>query len=226
MAKAWRTAGGGFGFRANALEERMDGAVPADAAAIVEFDELTNAALVQDIRDNKSLFAVTAGGVLEKSGVPSTIAADGPQAAVLDASFGVRLKADRSTTADTFQNVVGLSFQLEANRHYAFAFDGVYHAQAGTVGLWLALNGPAFSFMGGVVEIATSTTAWQSQAFANYDVGPQPTGSGGATPLPWHIYGTISTTAAGLLIVRGRSEVNGSNVTIRQGSFGKLDRYR
>jgi hypothetical protein len=141
---------------------------------------------------------------------------------VIGRQTAVRLTVDRSTTQTSYQNVVGLSFELAANTHYAFTFDGAYTAAAGTTGIQLALNGPTTSFLAYGVEIATSTTAWTSALAASFDVGANATASGGATALPFHIFGNLTTTAAGLLIVRGRSEVNGSAVTIKAGSYGLL----
>jgi hypothetical protein len=43
------------------------------------------------------------------------------------------------------------------------------------------------------------------------------------TPLPFFVTGNISTgPAGGILTLRGRSEIAGSAVTIKRGSFGTL----
>ena len=81
MAKAYRQADGQFRFRATVVEERMN-PVPGDAAAIVDFDEDTNAALLADIRANLASYAVTVGGLLQKDGATVTPAADGDRAAL------------------------------------------------------------------------------------------------------------------------------------------------
>lgn len=134
----------------------------------------------------------------------------------------VRLQADRSTTSNSYQDVVGLSFQLEANKHYGFEFHGAYNTAGATTGIQLALNGPAQSFFAAIFEIATSTTAYLAAVSANYNSGVDGTASGGATNLPFHICGNLTTTASGLLIVRGRSETNGNTVTVKRGSYGLL----
>lgn len=87
MAKAYRKSNGSFGFRASALAELMN-ALEAGAAPVVAFDEDTNAGLVADIQANYALYAVTAGGVLQKSGVTVTPAADGDRAALRAAAAG------------------------------------------------------------------------------------------------------------------------------------------
>lgn len=135
----------------------------------------------------------------------------------------VRLQADRTTNTNPgYADCTGLSFQLGANTHYAFQFDGAYTAVGATTGIQLAVNGPANSFLAIGFEVAESATAWRSACSPNFNQGVDGTASAGATLLPWHIFGNISTTAAGILIVRFRSETNGQNVTIRRGSYGIL----
>jgi hypothetical protein len=135
---------------------------------------------------------------------------------------GVRLTADRATTSATYQDCTGLSFELEKDTHYAFNFDGAYNTAAGTTGIQLALNGPATSFLGVVFQLFTSTTAVLAAVSGSYDSGVNATASAGATNLPFSIYGNLTTTAAGLLVVRFRSEVDTSQVQIRRGSQGVL----
>lgn len=137
-------------------------------------------------------------------------------------STAVRLTADRATTSTGYGDVTGLSFDLDANAHYAFTFNGAYDAAAATTGCQLALNGPANSFLAVAFEMFTATNAVLAAVAAAYDTGINPTGSGGATLLPFRIFGNLTTTAAGLLVVRFRSEVNASQVRIRRGSYGLL----
>lgn len=136
-----------------------------------------------------------------------------------------RLSAPRSTTVNPgWTNVTGLSFPLLPNRHYVFTFDGAFTAAAATTGLQLALTGPVspLVFVCGI-EIAESATVWRSSAVAAYDTGGNATGSAGATPLPFHVFGNISTGAAGgSLQLRFRSEVNGSQVNVAAGSYCEL----
>jgi hypothetical protein len=189
-----------------------------------------------------SVFANTSGGVIvngifaaRQNPQQTEFADDAPQvlaframmlenarAKRISAAAGVRLPADRSTTLGAYQDCTGLSFPLSANAHYSFYFDGAYFTAANTTGLHVAVNGPANSFLGVTIEIGTSTTAWLSRVVGSYDVGVEPTASAAATRLPLHIVGNVSTTAAGLLIVRFKSEVPGSAVTIVRGSQGLL----
>jgi hypothetical protein len=198
-------------------------APPAGATQSLVVDDDTNADLLAEISADLSPWTLT-GTLLQKSGVTRTPAADGPGALVRTSSFGgaVRLSQDRSTTSTSYQDVVGLAFPLAANCHYAFQFEGAYTTAVNTTGIQLALNGPAFSVLAAGFQLFTSATAVLAALAANYDVGVNGTASAAGTALPFRIYGNISTTAAGLLIVRGRSEVNGSAVTVRAGSYGLL----
>jgi hypothetical protein len=134
----------------------------------------------------------------------------------------VRLLANRQNNALAYADVTGLSFELDANAHYLFRFDGAYTSTANTVGCWIAVNGPAnpADFGAGII-VYTAANAPSSRAVAGYDVGAEPTASQAATPMIFQIFGNISTNAAGLLIVRFRPEVAGT-VTIRQGAQGQL----
>jgi hypothetical protein len=136
-----------------------------------------------------------------------------------------RLAVPRSTNVGpAWSNVTGLSFPLMASRHYAFAFDGAYTTAAAATGLQLAVTGPVTPamFVAGI-EIAESVTAWRNAGVTAYDTGGNGTASAGATPLPFHVFGNISTGAAGgNLQLRFRTEVNGSQVTIGAGSYATL----
>lgn len=136
----------------------------------------------------------------------------------------VRLGADRTNSTVNFADCTGLSFELAPNSHYAFEFVGAYTAAAGTTGLQIAINGPASpNLVAAASQIATSATAVQNGVAANYDVGNNATASGGATALPFWIKGNISTGAnGGTFVLRFRSEIAASTVTIKAGSYGLL----
>lgn len=136
----------------------------------------------------------------------------------------VRLGVDRSNSTVNFADCTGLWFVLAPNSHYAFEFVGAYTAAAGTTGLQLAVNGPASpSLLAMTGQISTSATAVQNGVAAAYDTGINATASGGVTALPFFIKGNISTGANGeTFVLRFRSEVGGSAVTIKAGSYGLL----
>lgn len=219
-------AGGLVGLSLNdsPLEAPPAGAtILVDSAAVAVFDPATNATLVNEFSTQYARFSAS-GGVLRRDGVSVTYAADSPltvQSRIVYAG-GVRLAADRTRNAITFADVQGLSFQVEAGKHYSFEFDGSYSTAVNTTALWLAMNGPTFTVFGANFWLFTSVTALLARSVGAYDVGPEPTASAGTTVLPWRIVGTISPSASGLLTVRFRSEVNGSDVTIRSRAIGKL----
>lgn len=225
MARVWYDALGVIlRFAQNDAEELKFGA-PAGATGSIAFSEIDNPSVVSGLNTAWGEYDAV-GGILRRNGLPVTLVPESPAAAQLRGKFvgGCRVSQDRSTTLATYVDIPDLQFQLEPNSHYAFSFDGAYTAAAGTTGAQLAIDGPASpSFLGVGFEIGTSATAWASAFTSAYDSGVNPTASGGATPLPFHVYGTISTGAAGgVLKLRGRSEVAGSQVTIKRGSYGLL----
>lgn len=136
----------------------------------------------------------------------------------------VRLSVDRANSTVNFADCTGLQFDLAPNSHYAFEFTGAYSTAASTTGLQLSVNGPASpSLVVAAGQICTSATAVQNGGIASYDVGINATASAGATPMPFFLKGNISTGAnGGTFILRFRSEVGGSAVTIKAGSYGLL----
>lgn len=142
----------------------------------------------------------------------------------IGAFFVVRKGADQATGNVAFQDCTGLSFDLAPNAHYEYEFTGAYTAAAGTTGLQISVNGPASpDFIRFVGWIATSTTASFNGAGGAYDAAIAATASGGSTALPFWLSGTISTGAAGgPFMLRFRSEINGSAVTVLRGSKARL----
>lgn len=144
------------------------------------------------------------------------------QAKQLGIATGVRLLADVSNNTTNLANCTGLSFPLAANTSYGFWFDGAYTSVGATTGIQIAVNGPAMSFLGVNLQVAESATSYRSLVAGAYDTPVLGVNSGGATPLPFSITGNVTTTAAGNLIVRFRSETNGNAVTIKRGTQGLL----
>jgi len=136
----------------------------------------------------------------------------------------VRLGVDRVNSTVNFADCTGLEFDLAPNSHYAFEFTGAYTAAAGTTGLQISVNGPASpNLVVAAGQIATSATAVQNGAIAAYDAGMNATASSGSTALPFFIKGNISTGAnGGTFVLRFRSEIAASAVTIKAGSYGLL----
>lgn len=135
-----------------------------------------------------------------------------------------RLAANVSSIVTTPGDVTGLTFQLGPNKHYAFEFHGAYTAAAGTTGLRIAVNGPASPDLIRVLpQVNESATASRVSAAGAYDTPVLAVNSGGNTALPFHVWGNISTGAAGgAFTLRFASEVASSQVTILAGSYALL----
>jgi hypothetical protein len=225
MAKFFQTAAGTVGlFSSDSEEALMSGSV-ASVLNPVTLDETANAQHLADFRADATRFAYVAG-VLKKDGATFAPNPDGPAKVLRASAFAgaVGVKADRSTSGAAYVDIPDLTLQLDPNTLYAFYFDGAYTAAATTTGAQFALNGPAApAVFGASFEVYEGVTTVRGAVSGAYDNGVNGTASGGATPLPFHVSGVIKTGAAGgPLTLRGRSEVAGSQVTIKQGSYGML----
>lgn len=138
---------------------------------------------------------------------------------------GVRKSADEAISSGSFVDCADLKFDIAANTSYRFRFSGAYIAAATTTGLQLSVNGPASpAFLAFTGRIYTTNTTVFAAVGGAYDVAIANTASLGATALPFDLEGTITTGAtAGVLVLRVRSEVAASAVTIKRGSLGELD---
>lgn len=134
----------------------------------------------------------------------------------------VRKTADQSNNLITLADVADLALAVPAPGTYSFRFELYFTAAATTTGLGLSVNGPAQSFLRFGADISTSATARLNGVQTTYGGTVLGTASGAATPLVARLTGTVTTTAAGTLQLRFRSEVATSNVTILRGSWGEL----
>jgi hypothetical protein len=135
----------------------------------------------------------------------------------------VRKTADQSTSSTNYGDVTGLSFAAAANTDYAFEFNIVFSTAATTTGLGLTMNGPAgANAVTYKSEIATTTAAEQTLFATAYSASNLTTSIDTANANRiGRITGVIRNGAtAGTVTVQFRSEVNGSSVTIRDGSWG------
>jgi hypothetical protein len=138
----------------------------------------------------------------------------------------VYLKSDvtDNTGNCTLTDVTGLSFSVAANTTYNFHADIIYTAAATTTGSQWSISGPAIG-TGSMSYTSyyqlTGTTSTNNAAMTSYD---QP-GSCNATSINVaynHAYidGTITTGAtSGTLIVRMATEVTGSAIVAKAGSY-------
>ncbi len=136
-----------------------------------------------------------------------------------------RKEADQSNSSNVnFADVTGLSFPVAANKVYDFDFTIYFTTAAAQTGLVLSVNGPSSPVaVRYSAQIGESATAWRTVVQTAYDQPVTGTTSTAGTALVAHVRGTIQTNSAGgTLVVRFRSEVNGSAVTILRGSVGSL----
>jgi hypothetical protein len=196
----------------------------AQADLLVQFSNGTN------FSDQINFNMVSAGGAIAaaKNSVmafqPSLKWSDITVLGAADSDLIIRKKSDQAFSTVNFADVTDLSVSLAASSQYKFRFSGAYIAAASGTGLQISVNGPASpSFIRFVGQIATSNIAVTYGAGAAYDVGINGTASGGATPLPFTLEGTIDTgIAGGIFTLRARSEVAASAVTILRGSVFEL----
>lgn len=131
-----------------------------------------------------------------------------------------------STTSTSFADVGELSFSLAANETACFEFFLSYLTAATTTALQVSINGPASpTNVRFAVITATSATASHYASQNAYDTVTNPDTGGGATSLPVRVAGrVVNGPNAGTVALRFRSEVNGSSVTIQNGSFAVIYR--
>lgn len=135
----------------------------------------------------------------------------------------VRLATDRSESAGTASDVTGLSFPVVSGTTYAFDFGVVVRTAVQTCGPHLALNGPSFSQFCAYVQCPSSAGTHGDLNIIAYDVFDAVTQLPAANADYFAmIRGVITPSANGTLIVRLKSEVSGTAVTVRSGSYGQL----
>jgi hypothetical protein len=134
----------------------------------------------------------------------------------------VRLDADVASTATTFADATGLSFAVDAGADYLIEAFLVYTSAATTTGINLGVNGPASP--AGVVgewQAYTSATAVLSRRFQAYNQGTATTGVQTANAADYAQLTAMfrNGATAGTFILRFASEVSGSAITLKAGSF-------
>lgn len=163
--------------------------------------------------------------VTDSQGREAVVSMAGAGTPVADADSIVRLTADvtnNNATANTMQDVTGLSFPVLANRLYWFEFNIVYTAAATTTGARFSLNGPAaptyINYQSKWSLTATTSTennhlqAYDSPAAAN--ASSATTGNNRAL-----MFGVIQPAADGTVIARFASEVASSAIVAKVNSF-------
>jgi hypothetical protein len=211
----------------------------------------TNAIAANTISEVTSATGVTVDSVLLKDGAvsgvtlsagtntviatvgTSSVTVSGGAVALVGggvSQYFIVLAGDVQNTTVVIADCTGLSATLEANKMYLFKFRVVYTTAIYSTGILLSVNGPAFT--AGTLSIDTllplaNTSNMAPNHASAYDAGIVSTQAGTATGDNGRFFyaevcGTVSTTASDTLILRFRSEVAGSAVTIKAGSLLEL----
>jgi len=138
----------------------------------------------------------------------------------------VRLTADvtnNNATANTLQDVTGLSFPMLANKLYEFWFHIVYTAAATTTGSrWtIGLGGIGTTYLNYTSEYSlTNTTTTRNALLQAVDQPAASNASSATTGNNWAlIYGVVQPTADATLIARFASEIASSAIVAKINSF-------
>jgi hypothetical protein len=149
-------------------------------------------------------------------------------APTIDQTLYVRKTAQQTFAATSFADITGMGFSVSANRVYELEFDILWRSATATVGVGLAINGPASptSVQGSVLivgaQAAGALTDIFSAGFVAYDTPNLTTLTTNSTSVTYmarlscllEVGGT-----AGTVIPRWRSET-ATNTTVEVGSFG------
>lgn len=136
--------------------------------------------------------------------------------------------SDQSNSSNTtLADVTDMAWPMVASGEYVLEVVCFVVSAAATTGLVLALNGPASpTAVQYAMESPTSGTAGFHAGATAYETALVSTAVISTTlPQAQRLWGHIRNGSnAGDLQLRMRSEVSGSNATIRRGSFGRLMR--
>lgn len=147
-----------------------------------------------------------------------------PTAQLTSSTIGTMKKtADQNFTSTSYADVTDLSFPVLANTDYAFEFTVIWSSVATTTGVSFALNGPASPVLfHATVETATSATVLAVRQDTAYDQGTASASIDAANANRLcRIKGVLRNGAnAGNLVVRCKTEVANSAITVKRGSWG------
>ena len=121
--------------------------------------------------------------------------------------------ANQAISVITSTNLTNLSLPVTAGVFYQFEAYILYNAAATTTGLGLGLTFPTGSIMN-IVNIPINATTDLQRNFINSTTIALATGSPATTNNVAYISGQITPTVNGTLQIVGRSEINGSAITI------------
>ena len=130
------------------------------------------------------------------------------------------------------RTTTGLAFNAATGKYYRFEFGVVYQSAATTTGIQISMTIPAVtifsaSVMGPVSTAADGTASifrgWITSSADPVIVTGTPAVGGASGNFFVIIEGIILASTGGQAQVTHASEISGSNITIKQGSWGIVD---
>jgi hypothetical protein len=137
----------------------------------------------------------------------------------------VRKAADQANSTTAFADVtMSAAMPMAASTSYSVDCHIFYITAATTTALQVALNGPAgaAAIRYDVQTATTATAVHNGTTQTAYDAVLNPATGGGSTSRRASLKGTVENVNAGNLVLRFRSEISTSAVTIQRGSFCTL----
>lgn len=128
-------------------------------------------------------------------------------------------QVNNNGTANTIQNVTGLSFDVVAGETYYFEFTINYTAAATATGSRWSISGPTFSRLDYTSEYTLTATTKTVNNLGGYDLPAASNATSLASGNIATIWGFITPTANGTLVARFASEVLSSAITAKAGSI-------
>lgn len=135
------------------------------------------------------------------------------------------LSSDVSKTSNAYSDVTGISFSVAANTNYELSCSVIYRTAATTTGIGIALNGPTSpTTVAGQFLSSSSATALNGRSFNAYNGTGKTTGVQTANADTYGLFNASfrNGSTAGTLTLRYASEVNGSSVTVRTGTYCRI----
>ncbi len=128
---------------------------------------------------------------------------------------------NNNATANTIADVTGLSFNVTSGNTYKFRFVIAYTAAATTTGSRWSVNGPASTFLYYHSNYSlTTTSTTENEGLSTYNVPAASNATSAATGSNIAIIeGIIKPSANGTVIARFASEVSGSAIVAKSGSY-------
>jgi hypothetical protein len=143
-----------------------------------------------------------------------------PTSSAISASVLASDVVNNNATANTIQDVTGLSFPVISGKTYWFNFQIQYSAAATTTGSRWSINGPTTTRLNYLSEYSlTTTTTTRTAQNTAYDLPAASNASSATTGGNWAVIeGMITVSADGNVIARFASEVASSAITALAGS--------